>query len=115
MEIKQLSDAETRVALDAFRSRLRRRYGGRLRGIVLFGSRARGGYRPDSDADVAVFLDSVEDPVAAQMDIAEDAYLLFLQNGLLIQPWVFRGTPEDPDVSWGGGLLRTVSSEGIVL
>jgi len=115
METKQQPDAGTRSALDAFRARLRRRYGDRLQGIVLFGSRARGDYRPDSDADVAVFLDSVADPVAAQMDIAEDAYRLFLQNGLLIQPWVFRGTPKNPDLSWGSGLLRAVSSEGVAV
>src|SRR5438874_9124236 len=38
-----------RAALDAL-------YGGRLERVVLFGSRARGDARADSDYDVAVFL-----------------------------------------------------------
>jgi predicted nucleotidyltransferase len=35
---------------------LRAYYGPRLERVVLFGSRARGDFRPDSDYDVAVFL-----------------------------------------------------------
>ena len=38
-----------RAALDAV-------YGDRLERVVLFGSRARGDHRPDSDYDVAVFI-----------------------------------------------------------
>ena len=36
-------------------------YGARLERVVLFGSRARGEARPDSDYDVAVFLRSLPD------------------------------------------------------
>lgn len=36
-------------------------YGDRLERIVLFGSRARGNARPDSDYDVAVFLRDMDD------------------------------------------------------
>ena len=61
-------DHNTQTALETFRIRILNRFGGRLRGLVLFGSRARGDHRPDSDADVAVFLEAVDDPVAAQMD-----------------------------------------------
>src|ERR1700710_2802303 len=39
-----------------FRSALDALYGARLERAVLFGSRARGDARPDSDYDVAVFL-----------------------------------------------------------
>ncbi len=70
-------DHDTRTALEAFRARILNRFGGKLRGLVLFGSRARGDHRPDSDADVVVFLEAVDDPVAAQMDIAEDSYAVF--------------------------------------
>jgi len=33
------------------------RYGDRLRGILLYGSRARGDFGPDSDYDLVVLLD----------------------------------------------------------
>ncbi len=42
-------------ALSRFRGAVARAYGERLDRIVLFGSRARGDARPDSDHDVAVF------------------------------------------------------------
>ena len=38
------------------RKRLEAAFAGRLRGIVLYGSEARGGARPDSDVDVLVLL-----------------------------------------------------------
>ena len=44
-----------------FRSALEKIYGDRLARIVLFGSRARGDARKDSDYDVAVFLKSMQD------------------------------------------------------
>lgn len=40
-----------------FRRALDALYGARIERVVLFGSRARGDARPDSDYDVAVFLD----------------------------------------------------------
>lgn|SRR3990170_2479611 len=40
--------------------RLRQAYGQRLRGVYLFGSRARGDHEPDSDVDVLIVLDRIE-------------------------------------------------------
>jgi uncharacterized protein len=45
-------------ALDVFHEILAARYGESAKTVYLFGSRARGNHRPDSDADVAVFIDS---------------------------------------------------------
>ena len=42
--------------LSRFRAALDEVYGERIERVVLFGSRARGDARPDSDYDVAVFL-----------------------------------------------------------
>jgi predicted nucleotidyltransferase len=38
------------------RARLKGVYGDRIKRVVLYGSRARGDHRPDSDYDIAVFL-----------------------------------------------------------
>jgi predicted nucleotidyltransferase len=47
--------------LTRFRAALDEAYGSRLDRAVLFGSRARGDARPDSDYDVAVFLRDMPD------------------------------------------------------
>lgn len=47
--------------LTRFRRALEAMYGGRLNRVVLFGSRARGDNQPQSDYDVAVFLDTLPD------------------------------------------------------
>jgi uncharacterized protein len=44
-----------------FRAALDDAYGDRIERVVLFGSRARGDARPDSDYDVAVFLRDMRD------------------------------------------------------
>ena len=47
--------------LTRFRVALKALYGDRIERIVLYGSRARGDARPDSDYDVAVFLKDMAD------------------------------------------------------
>ena len=44
-----------------FRAALDVLYGDRIERVVLFGSRARGDSKPDSDYDVAVFLNDLDD------------------------------------------------------
>ena len=47
---------ELREALDAYVVALRRRYGDGLVSVVLFGSRARGEAKPESDVDVLIVV-----------------------------------------------------------
>ena len=49
------------IVLVKFRAALDELYGDRVERVVLFGSRARGDARPDSDYDVAVFLKDLSD------------------------------------------------------
>jgi len=58
--LAQLTPLENALLAD-FSGRVRALAGARLARIAVFGSRARGGSRPDSDLDVAVFLAGGED------------------------------------------------------
>jgi predicted nucleotidyltransferase len=49
------------VVLSKFRTALNSLYGNRIERIVLYGSRARGDARPDSDYDFAIFLKDISD------------------------------------------------------
>jgi len=46
--------------LSRFKAALDAAYGDRIERVVLFGSRARGEARPDSDYDIAVFLRDID-------------------------------------------------------
>ncbi len=65
--------------LARFRAALAELYGARLDRVVLFGSRARGDARPDSDYDVAVFLTTLPDRWA-ELDRLADLRVRFLDD-----------------------------------
>jgi uncharacterized protein (UPF0332 family)/predicted nucleotidyltransferase len=65
--------------LASFRTALSEIYGALLERAVLFGSRARGVARPDSDYDVAVFLTSLPDRWA-ELDRLADLRVRFLDE-----------------------------------
>jgi uncharacterized protein len=51
-----LTEEEVRAALAALKERLTILLGSSLRGLLLYGSRARGDEAPDSDVDVAIVV-----------------------------------------------------------
>ena len=88
----------------------------RLDRAILFGSRARGEHRPDSDADVALILHERGDDGMTLMMLAELAYYAYLDTGIMVQPvpiaiedWL------NPAAFPRPGFLRNVAREGIVL
>src|SRR5215813_7049111 len=50
------ADPRQNSILSRFRAAVEEIYGDRLERVVLYGSRARGDHRPDSDYDIAVFI-----------------------------------------------------------
>jgi len=78
-------DPDTERAARAFVDRVARQY--ELAGAILFGSRARRNHRPDSDADIAVLLHGLRGPfLDTKLALADIAYDVLLETGLLIQP-----------------------------
>jgi predicted nucleotidyltransferase len=116
MNTPEQVDPLAQRALDRFKSILTERYGSHLRGMYLFGSRARGDHRPDSDADVAVVLDVAVDPLGEQLALIDLGYDILLDTGVYIQPWVLaQDQLHDPPNRHLDGLLGAIRCEGVAL
>jgi predicted nucleotidyltransferase len=104
----RLSQQE-RGLLDTFAAALRDRFGARLRSLVLFGSRARGAGRDDSDLDVLVLVDGLTR--AERLEVIDRGADESLAWGLVLSPLVV-----DP-VAWRDDLpiARAIALEGVPL
>ena len=74
----------TPLILTKFRAALQALYGDRIERVVLYGSRARGDARPDSDYDVAVFLKNLGDRWAEANKIAIVTTDILAETGAVI-------------------------------
>ncbi|MGH8555927.1 MAG: nucleotidyltransferase domain-containing protein [Methylococcales bacterium] len=72
------------IILSKFRAALDDLYGSRIERIVLYGSRARGDARPDSDYDIVVFLKDLGDRWAESDRIALAAFRIISETGEVI-------------------------------
>jgi predicted nucleotidyltransferase len=110
-----IDDPIIRSALRDLDGRLRQRFGCNYVRLILFGSRARGDNRPDSDADVAVILRGpIENRWSVKRQIIEDTYPILLDTGLYIQPWPLEERElDDPERSPNPALVRNILHEGI--
>jgi predicted nucleotidyltransferase len=75
--------------LRRFRAALAETYGSRLERIVLFGSRARGDHRPDSDYDIAVFIRDTRDFMEESTRLAEVSTDILFATGAVISATPF--------------------------
>lgn len=114
MAINRL-DRDTEEAVRRFLALLADRYD--MAGANVYGSRACGTHRPDSDADVAVLLKGerrrVLDTTLAMADVAYD---VLLETSINISPLpVWLDEWEHPETFSNPILLRTIAAEGIRL
>lgn len=78
------NDPDTAYALRLFTTRAARRYD--VLGAVLFGSRARGDHRADSDADLALLpWGGHGSRIDVALDLADLAFDVMLETGVLIE------------------------------
>jgi predicted nucleotidyltransferase len=71
-------------ALARFRAAVAEIYGDRLERVVLYGSRARGDHRPDSDYDVAVFIKDLGTLTEELEKLASVTTAILLDTGAVI-------------------------------
>lgn len=113
--MKTAIDPDTERAVRAFIEKVASRYD--VAAVFLFGSRARGTFRPDSDADVAVLLRGDHGHfLAIKLDMADLAYDVLLDTGIRVQPlpiwedeWLHPASYSNPD------LLLNINREGVRL
>ena len=97
--------------LRRFRTALDEIYGGRIERVVLFGSRARGDARPDSDYDVAVFLRDFDSFGKESGRIAEIEVDILSETGAVINALPFKAGAYEART----GLMRELRREGLDL
>ena len=107
------TEDEASLALRRFVEEVRGRYGSDLKGVFLFGSRARGDNRPDSDADVAVVIaDGDWSEIAESVSMANETFGILVDQSLDIQP---RAIAEshwlDPDSDGEAWLVRKIRAD----
>lgn len=115
-EISRMAlDANTDQAARLFLSSVARNYA--VRAAVLFGSRARGGFRSDSDADIAVLLEGPRRSfLAIKLELADIAYDVLLETGVHIQPLpLWEEEWEHPETFSNPRLIENIRREGILL
>lgn len=108
-------DHETEEAVRRFLALIASRYD--MAGAVIYGSRARGTHRPDSDADVAVLLRGEHQRVLpTTLAMADVAYDVLLETGINISPLpVWMDEWEHPERFSNPALLRNIAQEGVRL
>ena len=85
------SDETVHAAVADYARLVRAAYGQRLKGIYLFGSRARGDHAPESDADIAVVLaNDGWDYWSEKSRLTDLTYELLIDTGADLQAWPLR-------------------------
>ncbi len=108
-------DPDMFAALNQFAKRIRQRYA--VKEILLYGSRARGDHRPDSDVDVAIVLDGARQ---RRIDLVEGmaipAWEIMMETGVDISPFpMWQDEWDDPEIVFNPWLIRNIKAQGISL
>lgn len=108
-------DATTLNALALFLARVRTRFPGA--DAILFGSRARGDHRSDSDADVAVLLgDTPGKFLPTKLVLADLAFDVLLETGVRVEPLpIWPDEWAHPEAYSNPRLLENIAREGVRL
>nr|WP_217435640.1 nucleotidyltransferase domain-containing protein [Cupriavidus gilardii] len=108
-------DHDTEAAVRHFLRLISRRYP--TAGAIVYGSRARGTHRPDSDADVAVLLAGEHQRfLPTKLAMADVAFDVLLETGVNISPLpVWLDEWEHPEAYDNPALLRNIAIEGVRL
>ena len=108
-------DHETETAVRRFLALIAHRYD--MAGAIVYGSRARGTHRPDSDADVAVLLNGEHERfLTTKLAMADVAFDVLLDTGISISPLpIWMDEWEKPEDYSSPALLAHIARDGVRL
>jgi len=108
-------DLRVEQAIRRFVAMISRRYD--VDQVLLYGSRARGDHREDSDVDVAILLKgAARRCLTAKLDMMDDVYDVLSEDGLLISPLpIWLDEWNHPADYPNPLLLKNIDREGIRL
>ncbi|MFT3741858.1 MAG: nucleotidyltransferase domain-containing protein [Gammaproteobacteria bacterium] len=114
MNLQRL-DRNTEEAVRRFLALIAKRY--KVASIIVYGSRARGTHRPNSDADVAILLKgSHQKLLTTMLTMADIAYDVLLEKGVNISPLpIWLDEWEHPENYSNPALLYNIAKEGFRL
>ena len=109
------ADSDTVAAASEFVRRATARYP--VRSAVLFGSRARGTHRSDSDVDIAVVLQGQRGKlIETSLEMADIAFELLLETNVYIQPLpIWEDEWDHPEMHSNPRLVENIRREGLPL
>ncbi len=111
-EFQMAAKASDDPILKRFRAAVNEIYGGRVARVMLFGSRARGDARPDSDYDIAVFLREMPDRFVELHRLADVSTAILYDTGEVVNALPYRAeTYNDPRMP----LMHEIRREGVDL
>jgi len=115
LSVRPALDAEMERAARAFMQRLEGKYPA-IEGLV-FGSRARGDHKPDSDADLAVILKGERgDRYKVSGDMAGIAFDVMMETGVLVDPLpLWEDELKRPEQFSNPKLIDNIKREGLRL
>jgi predicted nucleotidyltransferase len=103
-------------ALTLFSEAVQAAYGPRLVRLLLFGSRARGTAKRNSDADVVVVLDEVADAWRERERLSDLAYDIIVETGEHVQAWPVSVEQWDkPEAARNPRLVQAMKRDGIAI
>jgi predicted nucleotidyltransferase len=108
-------DSKTLGAAREFVRQVSTRYS--VRAAILFGSRARGTHRSDSDVDIAVLLRGPRGKLMdTSIEMADIAFEVLLETNVYIQPLpIWEDEWENPGTHSNPRLLENIQREGLLL
>ena len=113
--LEQPIDAATANTVEAFLDRVASVFP--LKSAFLFGSRARGDFQPDSDADVALLLHGQHGKfMTVKMTMADMAFDVLLDTGIRVEAIpVWEDEWSNPEAYCNPPLLKNIERDGVIV